>query len=213
MKVYLRAILSLAIAVPVMALAACDETIDATPAPDAGADATTTADAAADAAPSLFQRLGGEAGIAQLVDAIMAAELADPVIQPFFAPNQAATPPSGKPTLTQIKECLTKQIANAANPEIKYPTSVSGGYACRDMQSSHASLHISAAIFDKFAANAVNVATASGKISAGDLQTVGGFLSLQKTLIVDPNAGGDAGSDASNDSAADAPVDAPADGG
>jgi hypothetical protein len=218
------AILSLSVAVPMFALGACDETMDSTPAPkDSGTattDSTTPAsDAGGDGATTtLFQRLGGETGIAGFVDKVLAAEGADPEIASYMAPNMLTPPPAGKPSMAQIRECLIKQFAAAAGgPGIVYPTTVSGSFQCRDMASAHTSLHIGSGLFDKFVAIAGSVAATA--LSKEDLATVGGFLQLQKSAIVDPTApdGGyfifDSGADTnSTDAGNDAPVDAPEDG-
>jgi hypothetical protein len=202
-----------------LAIAACDEDIAATKAPptaaDTGTDTGATTDAGGDgASTTLFQRVGGEAGITALIDAVIAAEILDPEIASYFAPNTLATPPAGKPTVAQIKECLVKQIGAAAGgPGIVYPTTVTGGFQCRTMEAAHGALHIGNGTFDKFATIAAGVAAKAG-LTGADLQSLAGFLQLQKPLIVDPAApdGGFYDSGIVIDSGTDAPADAPADG-
>ena len=223
MRVTFRAILSVAVAIPVLALAGCDETIDATKAPatsDAGSDATTASDAATDAPVSLFTRLGGEPGLVKLIDALVAAEVADPEIASYFVFNGA--PAAGHPSVTQIKECFVKQVGTAlGGPGFTYPTAVSGGFQCRDMGTAHKDLHIGGLTFDKFATIAAATATAAG-VPADGLAALSGFLTANRPLIVDPareDAGGpfdsgikvDSGSDTGSDAAA--PSDAATDGG
>ncbi|MFO0674714.1 MAG: hypothetical protein U0235_34715 [Polyangiaceae bacterium] len=202
MRAYLPAILSAAIALPLLALAACDETIDATksPAADAGSDATTTTDGGGEGGTttSLFQRLGGTAGLTAVVNSLVAEEIKDPEILSYFAPNAAATPPAGKPSVDQIKACLVLQLSAASadptkgDPTFTYP-GTAAGWACRDMKTAHASLHIGNGTFDKFATIAAGVATAAaqasgGKVGPDDLKAIQQFLGLQKPLIVDPAA-------------------------
>lgn len=195
MRAYLRAIVSAAVAVPLFALAACDETIPADKIADSGATGGEAGADAGDGGPtsSLFDRLGGTAGITALVDAIVAAEVTDPEILSYFAPNTLNPPPGGKPTVAQIKGCLVLQITAAVDStKATYPGKLQDGYQCRDMKTSHAALHIGNGTFDKFAAIATQVATGaaqkSGTLTPDDLKLVGTFLQSQKPLIVDPAA-------------------------
>jgi hypothetical protein len=92
-------------------------------------------------ASSLYSRLGGKSGITTAVDAIVAEELKDAEIAAFFG----GLGTNGAPTAVQLKECLVNQLGAAAGgpaAEVKYPTTVSGGFTCRDMKSSHAKLAI-----------------------------------------------------------------------
>lgn len=189
---------------------ACSSGFHVTPDPDAGSPDADSADANASDARlvdanrgdakvmseastptnpptlTLFARLGGEPGLAQLVDAIMAAELADPEIAAYFAANALSPPPNGRPTIDQIKECLVKQLAAAAGgPGNFYPTTVSGGYACRDMKMVHSNSQVTTQAFDKFAAIANNICTSSGKIAVADCQALAAFFQIQKADVVD----------------------------
>lgn len=218
MRAYLRAIASVAVAVPLFALVACDETVDATK--------VSTTDAGTDSGPStsLYQRVGGKDGITALVDAVVAEEVKDPEIAAFFGPNTLTPPPGGKPTVAQIKACLVLQISAAAadkskgDPEFVYPGKLAdGSYTCRDMKTSHAGLGINSAQFDKFAAIAAAVATKSGKLAETDLKSLTDFLTIQKSSIVSAtstDSGTDApvDTDSGTDAGTDAPADAPADG-
>ena len=158
---------------------------------DDGADAGTGGDAGVTAdggsttdggsADTLYDRLGGNAGIAGAVDAIVAAQVQDPEIAAFFAPNTAA---GAVPNVTQIKECLVAQLGAAAGGPETYPTTVSGGYECRDMASAHAGLGISADVFDKFVMIAADTLTSAG-VAAADVETIGSVLNGTKTAIVE----------------------------
>jgi hypothetical protein len=202
-------ILSVTVAVPLFALAACDETIDATKTastPDSGTADSGSAGDSGTATTSLFQRLGGRAGITAFIDKVLVEELKDPEIAPFFASNLQTPPPAGHPTAAQIKGCLVEQIAAASadptkgDPAIVYPAKLSDGNQCRDMKTTHTGLGISGAVFDKFGAIATLVAKGAG-LAEADLKSVGDFLGIQKSLIVEAAPPADGGSDA--------PVDAP----
>jgi hypothetical protein len=174
-------------------------------------DASTTSDATGTAAESgsgggdgsvgdggstLYTRLGGHAGIRAAVDAIVAAELADPEMKTYFF-NQVAVPvPVGHPTADQLEECLTDQLANAAGGPEAFPTTVTtdaGAFACRgDMTLIHTPLKISGGTFDKFVMIAGGVltsamGTAPYTYTTADIATVAGVLVSTKPAIVDPH--------------------------
>jgi hypothetical protein len=167
----------------------------------------------ADASTTLYQRLGGHAGIRSAVDKIIQAELGDPQLASFFV-NQVATPvPPGHPTVGQIAECLTNQLGNAAGGSEAYPTTVTdgqGSFTCRNMVAIQRPCHISGGTFDKFVMIAAGELQSLGVANA-DIQTVGSVLTSTKTAIVDPSAA-DAGEMAfdagagGDDGASDAPA-------
>ena len=166
-----------------------------------------------DASTTLYQRLGGHAGIRSAVDKIIQAELGDPQLASFFV-NQVATPvPSGHPTVSQIAECLTNQLGKAAGGQETYPTTVTddaGSFTCRDMAAIHRPFHISGGTFDKFVMIAAGELQSLG-VASSDIQTVGSVLTSAKTAVVDPSAA-DAGEMAfdagagGDDGASDAPA-------
>ena len=150
---------------------------------DAGTDVTSTGDdAAAEVSGNLYGRLGAHAGIRTAVNAIVGQELMDPEIAGFFANVGQA----GHPTADQIEECFTNLLGKAAGGAEAYPTTVDG-FACRDMKTSHAGLHIPGAVFDKFVAIAAGVLK-SGGVADDDIVTVGGVLNGMKPLIIDIDA-------------------------
>lgn len=214
MRAYLPAILCLAVAVPALCVQACSsDDATATPATtDAGGDGATATDTGTDsgadtASPSLYQTLGGQAGITKFVTDVLTAEVSDPTIAPFFAPNLASA--AGHPTAQQIGKCLILQISAASadktkgDPEFTYPGPIDDGYVCRDMKTTHAGLGISDSVFSTFAQIATTVAQKDG-LSGTTLDIVGQFLSSQKTLIVEASDGGaDGSADGSSDAAAD----------
>jgi truncated hemoglobin YjbI len=146
-----------------------------------GGDATTT---------TLYQRLGGHAGIRSAVDKIIQAELGDPQLASFFV-NQVAMPvPAGHPTVDQIAECLTDQLGKAAGGSETYPTTVTedaGAFTCRDMATIHRPLHITGGTFDKFLMIAAGELQTLG-VADADIATVGAVLAGARLAVVDPNA-------------------------
>lgn len=152
--------------------AACGDSDDNTP--DGG---TGSPDAAA--ATTLYQRLGGNEGIASAVDAIVAAELMDPDIAAYFA---HAAQYRGAPSAVQIKECLVLQLGAAAGGPEVYPGTVSGGFVCRGMAEAHAHLGIESADFDKFVTIAAGVLTSAG-VAPADVAVIGGVLNSTKPAI------------------------------
>jgi hypothetical protein len=160
--------------------AGASSTVDAGPPVDAGPDAATT----------LYQRLGGHAGIRAAVNDIVGAELGDPDLASYFF-NQVTTPtPAGHPNVDQLEECFTDLLANAAGGSEAYPTTVTddaGAWACRgDMTAIHASLHISGGTFSKFVVIAAGELQTLG-VATSDITTIGSVLNGQETAVVDPN--------------------------
>jgi hypothetical protein len=151
-----------------LTLAACSSTT-ATPAADSGAS-------------SLYTRLGGKSGITGAVGLIVADELKDAEVAAFFA----GLGKNGSPTGAQLSECLVNQLGAAAGgpaSEVTYPTKVTGGYMCRDMKSSHASLMITTSVFDKFVTIAAGTLKTAGVANA-DIATIGAVLNSTKSDVV-----------------------------
>lgn len=153
----------------------------------------------ADAGSTLYTRLGGHAGIRGAINAIVAAELADPDMQTYFF-NQVMMPvPAGHPTADQIEECLTDQLGMAAGGTETFPTTVvtlddagadAGSFMCRgDLTAIHAPLLISGGTFDKFvmiAGGVLTTAMGTGPYTytTDDINTVAGVLVGAKGAIV-----------------------------
>lgn len=137
----------------------------------------------APAATTLYARLGGRAGIASAVDAIVVDEVADAEIAAFFANAGMA----GRPTVDQIKACLVNQLANAAGGPEAYPgvPADSLGWQCRSMTAAHAGLGISGAVFDRFVTIAAGTLTRLGVASA-DIAVIGSVLNGTRADIVAP---------------------------
>jgi hypothetical protein len=160
--------------------------------------ASSTASTCSDAG-TLYTRLGGHAGIRAAVDAIVAAELADPDIKTYFF-NQVRTPvPAGHPNAAQIEECFTDLLGSIAGGAEVYPpdggvTDDAGStFMCRaDLTVIHAPLLISGGTFEKFVTIAAGVLQGLG-VSSCDIATVGGALDGTKSAVVTPSLA-DAGS-------------------
>jgi hypothetical protein len=141
---------------------------------------------------SIYTRLGGHAGIRGAVNAIVAAELADPDIVTYFF-FQTTPPTPGHPTADQIEQCFTDLVAFAVGgPGESYPpdggvTDDAGTFQCNpSMQSIHAPLLISGGTFDKFITIAGGVLTTAG-VCPADIATLAGALEDTKTEVVTPS--------------------------
>jgi len=158
---------------------------------DAG-DATTEAGDAGDgAATTLYERLGGHAGIRTAINAIVTAELNEPDIRTYFAPQLMTPVPAGHPNADQLEECFTDFISSQAGGTEVYPTTVTddaGAWTCRNIVTTHADLYISGGTFDRFVTIAAGVLSAPPfTISASDLTTLADVLNGTKTQIVAPS--------------------------
>jgi hypothetical protein len=155
-------------------------------------DGAAPGDAGACTEGTIYTRLGGHAGIRGAVNAIVAAELADPDIVTYFF-NQTATPiPPGHPSADQIEQCFTDLVAAAVQgPGESYPpdggvSDDAGTFMCRaDMTAIHAPLLISGGTFDKFISIAGGVLTAAG-VCPADIATLAGALESFQPAIVSP---------------------------
>jgi hypothetical protein len=148
----------------------------------AACSGTTATSLPADAGTTLYVRLGGKMGIEKAVDAIVAKELVDPEILPYFG----AVGTAGKISAAQIKACLVNQLGVAAGgptAEVSYPTTVTGGWKCRDMETSHKGLFIKPAAFDKFVTIAAGALKDLG-VADADIAIVGDVLNGTKASIV-----------------------------
>ena len=172
------ATVALASSLPLAVLIGCNSSSPSnSPPPDAGNEASTT---------TLYERLGGHAGIRTAVDKIVAAELMDTKIASFFF-NQVASPvPAGHPTVDQLSECFTDLLASVAGGTEAYPTTVTdeaGAFMCRDMRTIHQPLGISGGTFDTFIMIAATELQTLG-VAAADITTVGTVLEGTKSSIV-----------------------------
>ena len=191
-----------------------DDTVGTAPSNDAGGgpdvtvkDAGGGADGSApdSSATTLYQRLGGHAGIRSAVNAIVAAELQNQDIASYFF-FQSGAPGNGHPTADQIEECFTDLVGSAASGPEVYPTTITtdaGAFTCRSMQAIHAPLLISGGTFDTFVMIAGSTLSSAG-VSSSDVATLASVLNGTKPEIVkssladaglEPYPGNDAGAD------------------
>jgi len=131
---------------------------------------------------TLYERLGMKAGIAAAVHEVAIDAVKDPNIASYFFAQTAATTPAGHPTLVQLEECFTLQLANAAGGPEQYPGTVSGGFVCRSMTASHANLGIPAGEFDKFVTSAAGTLKRLG-VADDDIAVIGGVLNGTKAQV------------------------------
>lgn len=131
---------------------------------------------------TLYARLGGKSGLNDALGKVVEAELANADIASYFV---LVGKPGHPPTAAAIQECLVNQLGAAAGgpeSEVKYPTTVAGGFTCRSMAEAHAGLGIPPGTFDEF----VMIAGAKLKelgVADADITTIAGVLSGTKADI------------------------------
>jgi len=180
------AVMSLTVAVTGAAAVGCSsDSSTSTPDTTGGGGGTGSDGGGGGTTGSLYERLGGHAGIASAVDAIVTQELADPEIASYFYYQVQSPVAAGHPSADQIKACLVNQLGNAAGGPEQYPGTPADnkGFQCRGMHEAHASLGIPAGVFDKFVTIAAGVLK-SAKVSDDDIATVGSVLTGTKGSVV-----------------------------
>lgn len=157
---------------------------------------------------SLYDRLGGKAGLESFVkDVVETKILTDADLKTFFF-NQVATPiPAGHPSATQIVVCFGRFVGTALQAD-EYPGAAvndpantnTPNFTCRDMVAAHKGagtmLNIGSANFDKFighiAASLMPLvkptATKAGEITQAEFDTLAGALNGQKTSVTTTGA-------------------------
>jgi hypothetical protein len=162
---------------------------DSGPGVDSGNQNTT--DGSVFDAGSVYDHLGGRAGIAAAVKETVEGangELADPQIASYFAIRTGHTGSGGAPTAAIVEDCFTQLVSEAAGgPEVyagyKSPNDA-GDFACRSMIEAHTGLHISATAFSKFISITAAKLTAAG-VASDDLMALGKALLGTQGDIVD----------------------------
>jgi hypothetical protein len=148
----------------------------------------------------LYGRLGEHAGVEAAARDIIAAEAADPEIGTFFFAQRATPAPAGHPTLDQIEACLANYLGKSVGGREAYPSNVTtstGTFACRDMTTAHAALHISTSAFDKFLMIAAGVLSAPPyNVASSDLSTIDADFNSEQFRIIDQGAIGSTYNDA-----------------
>ena len=136
-------------------------------------------DAGGGADPTLYEILGGEAGLTAAVTAFVGAVAADPKINGYFLNDTV--------DIDHVILCLTKQFAElAGSPDHVYPDEgdPADEDGCRNMTDSHAGLGISTADFNDLVGHLVDVLTGAG-LSESIIGIVGGALGGLATVIVE----------------------------
>jgi hypothetical protein len=151
------------------------------------ADASTPPVFDAGGSGTLYERLGGHAGIAAYMTQIITQELKDPQQASYFA--YVGKP--GHPAYADIVECMTDLVGSATGGPEVYPVTIASGYSCRSLQASHAYLHVPNGVFNDFLSVAAAVAIAGG-LAPSDVAKMGALLGTTRGDIVDPTVG-DAG--------------------
>jgi hypothetical protein len=169
---------------------------------DTGA-AATPAPADGAAALSLYERLGGKAGLETFVKNVVETKiLTDADLKTFFF-NQVATPiPAGHPSATQIVVCFARFVGAALGADsypgapVSDPANTSTpNFTCRDMVAAHKGpgtmLNIGSANFDKFIGHIATslmplvkpTATKAGEITQAEFDTLAAALAGQKASV------------------------------
>jgi hemoglobin len=121
---------------------------------------------------TLYERMGGEAGVRALVDDIVTRVSADERINGYFR-NVSVD-------LEQMADCMALQIGAATGGPQTYPSG-----ACRDMQAAHEGLGVSSQDFDDFAAAVVAAVNATDLPAADRTELLGVFTSHQAAVVED----------------------------
>lgn len=113
---------------------------------------------------TLYERLGGEAGIEAVVEDFLARVDGDEKINGYFRNTSVD---GGR-----LERCLVKQIGNATGGPQAYPDPAAG---CRSMAEAHAGLGISTVDFNDLVAHLVDALEDAG-VAAADIETITGVL-------------------------------------
>lgn len=172
-----KKLMALGVAASIGVLGGCDDDDD-TQVLDAGTDAPVLGDGATDAtggdvATSLYQRLGGAAGINTVVtDFVVNRVLRDPKINGYFLNSTVDG--------TNVIRCLDLQLGNATGGPEQYPAP-----GCRNMKDSHKGLGISQVDFDDLVGHLVAALTAAGVASTDITAIAGALLPMQADIVED----------------------------
>jgi hypothetical protein len=125
---------------------------------------------------TIYDRLGGDAGIKLAVAAIVGAEVTDTDIASYF--SQSTSNPNYSPSVTDIEECLVLLLdSSTGGPQTYLGTKVTSGFACQSMVEAHADLGINSGTFSKFVSIAATVLAAPPfSVSTADLTVIGSVL-------------------------------------
>jgi hypothetical protein len=178
-------------------------------------DVVTTSGAPASGpyVPTLYDRLGGQAGLEAFVkDVVETRILADAELKTFFF-NQVASPiPAGHPSAKQIVVCFARFVGAALGadsypgPAVNDPANTNtSDFTCRGMVEAHKGastmLHIGAGTFDKFIGHIAvalmplvkPTATKAGEITQAEFDALAAALNGQKGDVTTAGAAATAG--------------------
>jgi truncated hemoglobin YjbI len=133
------------------------------------------------AAQSLYDKYGGAATVAKVVDDAVGGVLADCAIVPYFA----VVGQPGHDSAARIKSCLRLQFTALMGGPATYPGVDDMGDTCVDMKTIHTGLGIPGGAFDKFLTDLAGVLAADG-VSQADITTLATALSGIKGDVVSP---------------------------
>lgn len=119
---------------------------------------------------TLYARLGGYESIAAVVDDLLAREVRDPVVAPFFKGLEPAD-------LQRIRQHLVDQLCAAANGPCFYPG--------RDMKSAHAEMEITEDVWNAFTGHIGETLTAF-KVGERERNELAAFVAGLRQDIVKP---------------------------
>jgi hypothetical protein len=172
--------------------------IDSAPPPDTGTDGNV---------PTLYEQLGGHAGLKQFITLTVTALLKDPQQASYFvlqfsaggtSPATWSGPPyPGHPSAADLIDCFTDLAGSATGGPETYTTATTtdklpDGYSCRNLETTHTMFHIPNGVFNDFVTIAAGVAATNG-VSPTNIAKLGALLGGVKSQVVDPAVTVDAG--------------------
>jgi hypothetical protein len=133
---------------------------------------------------TIYERLGGDAGIKLAVSAIVGQEVEDSKIASYF--SQSTSNQHYSPSVTDIEECLVLLLDNATGGGQTYlGAKVTSGFVCESMVEAHKDLGINSGTFAAFVTIAAGVLAAKPfSVSTADLTVIGGVLNGTEGDIV-----------------------------
>jgi hypothetical protein len=157
---------------------------------------------------TLYERLGGQAGLEMFVKTVVETKiLTDADLKTFFFNQVAAPIPAGHPSATQIVVCFARFVGAALQAD-SYPgapvadpaNTNTPNFTCRSMVDAHKGvgtmLNIGVANFDKFVGHIAEslaplvkpTATHAGEITQGEFDALAGALVGQKEAVTTTGA-------------------------
>jgi hypothetical protein len=169
---------------------------------------TTGAPSTGPYVPTLYDRLGGKAGLESFVKTVVETKiLTDADLKTFFF-NQVASPiPAGHPSAAQITVCFARFVGSALQADA-YPgmavadaaNTNTPSFTCRNMVEAHKGasnmLHIGSGTFDKFVGYIASslmplvmpTATKAGQITQAEFDALAAALNGQKVAVTTAGA-------------------------